>query len=250
MISTIQSVPHETGIPKSGNGQTEAMDPGKAGKEFESFFVSYLLKVMRESLPKDGWMGGGPGGDLYTSLMDQQVAEEISGGNGLGLSGMIREAMERQSGPTPEPPPITGVPPALPPSIPPENPPQGFLPPVGGVLSSGYGVRFHPILHRERFHDGIDIAAAENTPVYPARNGEVIFSGWKEGYGNLVILRHEDGYTTRYAHNAVNLVREGDKARRGEAIATVGQTGKATGPHLHFEIRKDGHPVDPLSLIA
>ncbi|MBI4715675.1 MAG: M23 family metallopeptidase, partial [Nitrospirae bacterium] len=109
---------------------------------------------------------------------------------------------------------------------------------------------FHPILHRERFHDGIDIAAAENTPVYPARKGEVIFSGWKEGYGNLVILRHEDGYTTRYAHNAVNLVREGDKVRRGETIARVGQTGKATGPHLHFEIRKDGHPVDPLSLIA
>ncbi|MBI4714873.1 MAG: peptidoglycan DD-metalloendopeptidase family protein [Nitrospirae bacterium] len=250
MISPIQSLPQDPRISKSGNGQPEAKDPGKAGKEFESFFVSYLLKVMRESLPKDGLMGGGAGGDLYMSLMDQQVAEEIAGGNGLGVAGMIREAMERQTGMTPGPPPITGTPPALPPSIPPENSPQGFLPPVGGVLSSGYGVRSHPILHRERFHDGIDIAAAENTPVYPARNGEVIFSGWKEGYGNLVILRHEEGYTTHYAHNAVNLVREGDKVRSGEAIATVGQTGKATGPHLHFEIRKDGHPVNPLSLIA
>jgi murein DD-endopeptidase MepM/ murein hydrolase activator NlpD len=96
----------------------------------------------------------------------------------------------------------------------------------------------------------VDIAAKENAPIYPSQAGTVIFSGQKQGYGNVVILEHEGGYRTLYAHNKQNLVEKGQVVSPDRPIATVGQTGVATGPHVHFEIRKDGKPVNPLSLIA
>jgi murein DD-endopeptidase MepM/ murein hydrolase activator NlpD len=95
-------------------------------------------------------------------------------------------------------------------------------------------------------HDGIDIAAPEGTPVLAAAAGSVIYAGEQAGYGAIVILKHEGGLVTLYAHNARLLVNEGDRVRRGEAIARVGQTGKTTGPHLHFEVREGTRPRNPL----
>lgn len=122
------------------------------------------------------------------------------------------------------------------------SPMQGlFLWPVRGRVSSYFGKRGN------RRHDGIDIAAPEGSPVIASREGEVLYSDNKiRGYGNLIILRHKGYYATVYAHNKINLVRRGQKVKAGERIAKVGQTGRATGPHLHFEIRKANQPVDPL----
>ncbi len=107
-----------------------------------------------------------------------------------------------------------------------------------GRISSGFGMRYHPILHRYIFHDGFDIPKPWGTPVYPARTGRVIYAGWRGGYGNLIIIRHSDGATTRYGHLSKICVRVGQIVRRGSTlIGRVGSTGLSTGPHLHFEVR-------------
>jgi murein DD-endopeptidase MepM/ murein hydrolase activator NlpD len=112
--------------------------------------------------------------------------------------------------------------------------------PLKGVLYGRYGVR------AGRRHDGIDIAAPEGTQVAAAAPGTVIFAGEQSGYGAIVILRHEHGLVTLYAHNSRLLVDEGDHVRRGDPIARVGQTGRTTGPHLHFEVRDGTRPRNPL----
>jgi murein DD-endopeptidase MepM/ murein hydrolase activator NlpD len=99
---------------------------------------------------------------------------------------------------------------------------------------------------RER-HQGIDISCSLGTPIKASNAGIVIYAGNTiKGYGNMVILRHSEEYVTVYAHNQVNLVEEGDRIEKGQIIGKVGKTGRATGPHLHFEIRRNNKPVDPL----
>ena len=113
------------------------------------------------------------------------------------------------------------------------------------LLSSSYGDRVHPGSGDPRFHGGLDLRAQEGTPVYAAADGVVVESGSSGAYGNVVIVDHGGGLRTLYAHHERNLVRAGDRVRRGQPIALVGHTGNATGDHLHFEVRwKDG-TVDP-----
>ncbi|MGE5219661.1 MAG: LysM peptidoglycan-binding domain-containing M23 family metallopeptidase [Chloroflexota bacterium] len=124
-------------------------------------------------------------------------------------------------------------------------PPQDFngsslLWPVSGSINSGFGPR------GASFHDGVDIAATEGTPIFAVQDGEVIYSDQLRGYGNIVIVRHEGGIVSVYAHNQVNLARQGQRVTRGQIIAKVGSTGRVTGPHLHFEIRKNNLAQDPL----
>lgn len=116
--------------------------------------------------------------------------------------------------------------------------------PVRGTVTSHFGRR------GSRMHDGIDIGAKEGTAVHAAAGGEVVYSDSRlSGYGKLVIIRHGNNLFTAYAHNQRNLVRKGDKVRAGDVIARVGQTGRATGPHLHFEVRQGSTPVDPLAYL-
>ena len=98
-------------------------------------------------------------------------------------------------------------------------------------------------------HDGIDIAAARGEPVRSAAPGEVLFSNNHGGYGNLVVVQHAGGLVTVYAHNLKNLVKKGQKVKSGERIALVGDSGKAKGPHLHFEVRRGADPQNPLSFL-
>lgn len=112
--------------------------------------------------------------------------------------------------------------------------------PVEGTVTSGFGPR------NGSFHEGVDIAAPAGTPVVAAADGQVIFSDELRGYGKVVIIRHNAHYVTVYAHNRVNWVKEGQFVRRGQRIAEVGQTGRTTGPSLHFEVRKNNLAQDPL----
>jgi lipoprotein NlpD len=115
--------------------------------------------------------------------------------------------------------------------------------PVEGVLTSRFGSR------NGKGHDGIDIGAAPGTAVKAAAAGDVIFADTHGSYGNLVLVRHAGGLVTVYAHNAKNLVNKGQRVKQGQAIATVGSTGHATGPHLHFEVRRGVAAENPLSLL-
>ncbi|MEW6607691.1 MAG: M23 family metallopeptidase [bacterium] len=128
---------------------------------------------------------------------------------------------------------------------------MGFIRPIkGGWFSSGYGYRRDPFNGQIRFHTGVDIGSYQGTSIMAAKSGEVINSGWITGYGNIVIIKHSGGYVTKYAHNSRNLVSKGMYVRQGEVIALVGSTGRSEGSHLHFEICKNGHPVNPASFIS
>lgn len=118
---------------------------------------------------------------------------------------------------------------------------KGFIWPVKGKVVADYG-----LLSQGRTNDGIDIAVPEGTPVVAARAGEVIYTGNElKGYGNLVLIKHEDGYVSAYAHNSKLVVKRGDKVRQGQHIADSGQTGNVAAPLVHFELRKDRKPVNP-----
>ena len=116
----------------------------------------------------------------------------------------------------------------------------GFHWPIRGRLSSKFGWR------NGRPHEGIDIAANRGTKIHAAAPGRVILAGWLGGYGRVVIVKHRGAYSTVYAHNSKNLVRKGQFVESGQLLAEVGATGRASGPHVHFEIRRDEKPLDPL----
>ena len=119
----------------------------------------------------------------------------------------------------------------------------GFVWPVHGILTSGYGWRWG------RMHEGIDLAVGNGTPVVSAAAGTVIVAGWMGGYGNLVVVDHGNGVSTAYGHNTTVTVGTGQSVAQGQLIAYSGNTGHSTGPHVHFEVRINGSPVDPLGYL-
>lgn len=127
---------------------------------------------------------------------------------------------------------------------------KNFIWPLRGKITSGFGNRKDPLYGQRQFHCGIDISANVGTEVHAAADGRVIFSGWKTGYGNVVIVRHDGGYISVYAHNSKNVAVADGMIKRGELIAYSGMTGAVTGAHLHFEIRKYVNPLNPLRLLA
>lgn len=117
--------------------------------------------------------------------------------------------------------------------------------PVEGRLSSGFGMRVHPILHEERMHKGVDFAGPYGTPVKSAAQGRVTFAGPMNGYGNIVIIEHRPGFETAYGHLSAVNVEVGDRVGAGFKVGEIGSSGLSTGPHLHFEVRVNGQQVDP-----
>ncbi|MCK9224041.1 MAG: peptidoglycan DD-metalloendopeptidase family protein [Candidatus Muirbacterium halophilum] len=123
-----------------------------------------------------------------------------------------------------------------------------FAWPLDNKITSPYGYRLHPIYGSKLFHSGVDIRGGVGEPIKSAGDGVVTYSGNKSGYGKIVILKHSLGYETRYGHCSKLLVNVGDKVKKGDVIAKVGSTGVSTGPHLHFEVRKLGKTINPLTI--
>jgi murein DD-endopeptidase MepM/ murein hydrolase activator NlpD len=121
--------------------------------------------------------------------------------------------------------------------------------PVHGWVTSNFGYRFSPWGDGVKMHKGIDIASPIGTPVFAPSDGTVIFSGYKGGYGNALIIDHGYGVTTLYGHNSQLFVTEGEHVSRGEKVSAVGSTGSSTGPHLHYEVHVDGIPTDPMNYV-
>lgn len=222
-------------------------DSKVAARQLEAFFLRQLLS---EARPQGGVVDGGFAGDTFKSMLDEAIADKMSAAGGIGMSAMF----SKQLGKYEETSPGGAVPPAalpmpsheLGPEI--DGAPRLVLPVVGRA-SSGYGMRNDPIKHISSLHPGFDLAAATGTPVGSAAGGTVIHAGPAGTYGNLVTVRHENGYETRYAHLSAVTVKEGDVVQPGQQIGAVGTTGYSTGPHLHFEVRHDGKTIDPAPLL-
>ena len=126
--------------------------------------------------------------------------------------------------------------------------PAGF-PAEKGWLSSFFGVRTDPFTGRPARHEGVDIAGKSGTKILSVASGVVTWSGERYGYGTMVEINHGNGYVTRYAHNSENLVQAGDMVKKGQSIALMGSSGRSTGPHVHFEVLKNGVVVDPVKYV-
>jgi murein DD-endopeptidase MepM/ murein hydrolase activator NlpD len=126
------------------------------------------------------------------------------------------------------------------------GPRAGFIMPVRGPMTSRFGFRVHPLFGRRHFHAGVDFAAPMGTPVRAAYDGTVLITGWYGGYGKVVVIDHGGGMSTLYGHLSAVLARTGQRVAAGDVIGRVGSTGYSTGPHLHYEVRRNGRPVSPL----
>ena len=125
---------------------------------------------------------------------------------------------------------------------------DGMAWPVAGRITSYFGYRYHPILHFTRFHAGVDFGASWGSPIVAAADGQVAASGWAGGYGRQVRIWHGSGLMTTYSHMSEIVAASGSFVRRGQLIGYVGSSGLSTGPHLHYEVLKNGTPVNPLSV--
>lgn len=247
----------------AATGNAAPNEKQKAAQEFASLLFLEVLKAMRAAIPKGGLFDSESlESDVYTSLSDTEVARSLAGREGMGLRRIIEKALdqsaakalERSATKAPDSKavrPLDAGPAKTPVHISiEENHDHEFEPPTKGVVSSRFGLRSDPFTGENRFHKGLDIAAPLGSPVQAAAAGKVVFSGWAEGYGNLVTLDHGDGILTRYAHTAANLVNAGDDVAAGQEIALVGTTGRSTAPHLHFEMHRNGQPIDPMQVVG
>lgn len=124
------------------------------------------------------------------------------------------------------------------------------LPVRSGYASSGFGHRVDPFSGGNQYHQGMDFSGPRGTEILTVADGVVVFSGRYAGYGNMIDIDHGSGYMTRYAHNEANLVQIGDRVRAGDVIARMGRTGRATGTHVHFEVWRNGSPINPRQFLA
>jgi murein DD-endopeptidase MepM/ murein hydrolase activator NlpD len=228
--------PHDPIADKAANAQDSAK---LAAKQLEAFFLRTMLA---ESHPQGsgGALQGGFAGDTFKSMLDEAIADKMSAAGGIGMSQMFTKQLggtaETAAAPAHGPPTID--------QVLPENAPH-FVLPVAGRASSGYGLRTDPITGGTINHPGFDLAAATGTQVSAAARGTITHAGPAGTYGNLVTVRHEHGFETRYAHLSAVEVQVGDVVEAGQEVGKVGTTGYSTGPHLHFEVRQDGQAIDP-----
>ncbi len=230
-----------------GRGDDQAIH--EAAKQFEAIFLNEVFKSMRATVPESG-EGNKYASKMFTDMLDGQYASLSASSGGYGLA----EALAEQMGAKPIDPNAAAAAYAAQSGAsgaggPRSAPQAGYVTPVEGQVSSSYGPR--EMAGRDaHHHDGVDIAAPEGTPIRAAKAGRVSFAGEKGGYGNTVVLTHSDGSETLYAHASALLVEAGSVVRAGQTIAEVGSTGRSTGPHLHFELRKGGQPVDPAEALG
>jgi murein DD-endopeptidase MepM/ murein hydrolase activator NlpD len=209
-------IPELTNVTNAGS----KTDPKEVAAKVQGMFVEVMLKAMEDSVDaEDGLFGSSVSSDIYRGMLRENLARAMSDKMQTPLEEeLVKGAVADQS---------NGKKTSL---------PQGDLP-VQGVISSPQGWRRDPINGETRYHAGTDIAAPEGTPIRAVAEGRVIESGVKGSYGNTVVVQTDDGRQMLYAHNNKNLVQTGDWVSSGEPIAEVGSTGRATGPHVHFEVK-------------
>jgi murein DD-endopeptidase MepM/ murein hydrolase activator NlpD len=224
-------------LPAQNQTEQKDLELKKACREFESIFTHHLLKAMRKTIDKCDLFHGGYGEEVYESLLDVEIAKKVSGLGPNSLADLLYQQLKTNVG--------TKTPGELSDDGKGNNHRLESWP-LNTTVSSEFGWRIDPIAGGKRFHEGVDLAAEEGTSVHAALPGRVVFSGKQKGYGNVVVINHGNELETLYAHNRRNLVGQGELVRAGTPIAEVGSSGRSTGPHLHFEVRNGGQPMNPI----
>jgi murein DD-endopeptidase MepM/ murein hydrolase activator NlpD len=234
-------------IPKDSNKEDDSEDGSEEEKPLLHFgpVRDFRIMLMSQHIAENGGLG-------YQQIIEQHIKEKYFNPDDSNtkrenpvtqsLQSLPVKSFGRQARPT-EP-----KAPADTPSYPYKDV-ERMVQPVEAEMSSDYGWRIDPLDGRTRFHKGIDFDVPPQTPVKSFMAGEVVSSGWEKGYGNLIEIRHPNGYTTRYGHNGTLLAKEGDKVEAGDVIALSGSTGRSTGPHLHFEVRIGKQALDPTKVL-
>ena len=208
----------------NGAGGFDEKNPKSIAAKVQAMFMEIMIKTMEDTVgAEDGLFGGSSSSEIYRGMFREQMAAQLGAQMGGPLSQQLEKGLVKDLGDVvkPELTPHVPEPPAL---------------PVSGVVTSEVGWRKDPFNGRLSLHKGTDIAARAGTPIQAVADGTVIESGAKGTFGNAVMIRTDDGRRMLYAHNQQNFVRVGDRVVRGDAIAAVGATGRATGPHVHFEV--------------
>lgn len=201
-------------------------------REFEAMLVAQMMSAMRKTVGESDLLPASPHRKVFDGAFDQQLARTLVEEGGLGLAESLAAQLRRNAEFA-------------------EAPVGDVRRVVDGRISSGYGTRTDPLTGKQHFHAGIDVAAPAGSEIRSARDGVVVYAGERGAAGKMIEVRHADGSVTAYAHAESLLRKRGDTVRAGEAIATVGSTGRSTGPHLHFSVRQGGRTVEPTAwLIA
>ena len=216
--------------------------------QFESILLAQMLKDMRDSMFDSGEESSGFGAGPLGDSLFQEFSVALSRAGGIGLGRSLMAPLEAAAGVTAATPTFATVEPAAIASEAIDIPGVPSAPAVlerPSPLTSTYGWRRDPISGAMKFHKGIDLAMPVGDDVPAARAGEVVSAGDLAGYGKTVVVKHSDTTSTRYAHLSEILVKPGDTVAAGQTIARSGASGRATGPHLHFEVLREGESVDP-----
>jgi len=220
------------------------MSPKEVAQEFESLFLSQLLTIMQETVDSEGLFEGGPGKEIYMGMMNQEMGRALAAGGGVGLSRLIEPYVSQKNSSSP---PSTADP--APPRIERKVGEARVSEEISGLnVSSKLGWRNDPFTGEWCYHRGVDFALPHGTQVRSLTSGRVLFSGQQGGYGNTVVVESENGMKTRYAHLSELGVKRGEEVSRGQEIGKVGDSGRATGPHLHLEMERSGRLMNPLEV--
>jgi murein DD-endopeptidase MepM/ murein hydrolase activator NlpD len=237
--------------------------PLEIAREFEAILAAQMIAAMRQTVPSGGLLPASASTRMLEGAFDHELARSVSKRGDLGIARQLVHDIEMRAHDVAPATATTasGTIAAARPLVAPPNghaalheadAPRGTAPvrPVEGRVTSRFGVRRDPITGAAEFHAGVDLAAPRGAEVHAVAPGEVIFSGPRGSAGNVVEVRHPGALVTTYAHVDRTLVRAGQKVAAGDVVATVGSTGRTTGPHLHFAVHRAGHPIDPAQVLG
>jgi murein DD-endopeptidase MepM/ murein hydrolase activator NlpD len=245
---------------KPGSGRLQELK--SATQQFEALFIGYLMKVMRSTVDQADPQSESYGKDIYTEMFDSEIANNVSQTQSLGIGDLLyrqleqlesgapaKSAISRKSTAAVEPsqfniPAVDSIVPDIPETSEKPSASIGAIP-----ITSGFGIRKDPLDGSMRFHNGIDMAAPAGTPFHAVDRGTVVFAGMLGTFGNTVVVDHPNGDRTLYAHASRVLVQAGQEVEPDQEIGTVGSTGRSTGPHLHFELRRNGESINPNEIL-
>lgn len=232
--------PGTAGIEPERRHAADAAKVRALAEQFEAMLLSQMLRDMKESMTPDADQGG-LGAPIMADTVHTELGLSLSRAGGVGLADVLTKALDayRVAGDD-----VEAATPATSPTLPDTSHVAAVARPTETV-TSGYGWRSDPISGQARFHHGVDLRYAYGQDVHAAAPGVVTFAGDKGGYGTTVVVDHGNGLETHYAHLSAADVRAGSQVKAGDVIARSGNSGRSTGPHLHFEVRQDGRAKDP-----